>query len=74
MLKYITLIIAILAVALWSWLAGSLTPQVIEVDPQASLYDTYLTFNMEEDGSYTAVTRSGERVTGCIDKALCNNQ
>ena len=73
-MKFIAIILALLAGLVVGHSIGRLEPAVQAVDTLPSMYDNYLTITMYEDGSYEAVTRAGERVTGCIKNALCEKE
>lgn len=74
MFKICMLILAFIAVAYWSYIFGTLRPQVTYEETLPQLYSDYHTFRLEEDGSYTATTTAGMKVTGCIETAICNKQ
>jgi len=72
MFKAFLIVLSFIGVAFWSYTAGTLEPQVTYTEVLPDLYSDYLIFEMEEDGSYSAVTIAGMEVTGCIENALCN--
>lgn len=74
MYKYIIIVLAIISVGVWAYIAGSITPSVVYVDSLTPIYEKYNHIKMYEDGSYEAETIDGLAVTGCIDNALCKNE
>lgn len=66
-------ILAVLAVSLWSYIIGVLTVSIQHVDPLKDTYESYNHIQIYEDGSYVGQTKGGMNVTGCIEKAICND-
>lgn len=73
-MKALLIVLSLASVALWSYIFGSLQPQVVYMDSLTPIYERYNHIKMFEDGSYEAETIDGVAVTGCIDNALCNNE
>lgn len=67
---YKNILIGILAITtvIFMWLT---TRQRIE--PLADTYDIYNNITIYEDGSYSGQLRNGYNITGCIEKAQCND-
>ena len=70
--KVILAALVIATVAVWSVNFGTLS---VAVGPATTLEDAYSDYNyikIHEDGSYEGENRQGQRVTGCIEDALCD--
>lgn len=66
------LIAAMLTIALWAYIYGTVSTLVQENDSLQSIHRSYNHIRIYEDGSYTGQTVGGDQVTGCIKKALCS--
>lgn len=67
----ILLVLFILSVALWSYLAGQMSVNTVTYDSLQDVHNSYQDITINKDGSYHGTTSGGIKVTGCIEGAKC---
>lgn len=70
MFKWLVIILMIALVGVWAYGLGILQA---ERDVLPEVYGQYNYLHMYEDGSYVGETVKGERFSGCIPLAICND-